>query len=870
VGELEQGARVGRYILLKSVGHGGMGVVYAAYDPELDRKVALKLLRSDKQAPAGLTAREWLLREAQAMARVSHPNVIPIYDVGTFGSQVFLAMEFIQGRTLQEWIRQEGHSWRDTLRVFLQAGEGLVAAHRVGLVHRDFKPANVLLSHTGRVYVLDFGLALLAETAGQEEASRSGEVLASPERGGELVLALQAGLAMGTPQYMPPEQYLDHRVDARADQFSFCASLYWALFRQRPFEPRQMARAASEASRGAPSSTEAWRRLPHESAIEPPPAQVRVPAWVRRAVLRGMAVHPDDRFPSMEALLEALSQQRRRARGSRALAAVGLLGVAGLGVGAYLHRQGQLCAGSEQLAAQVWNPAARQKLEAAFAATGKPFAAESARAVVGALGGYADQWTRMHTEACEATRVRGVQTEELLSLRMVCLERRRQDLRALTGLLTEADTALVVRAVDAAAALPALEPCQDITSLAEQPPPPADPARRATLERLGEALAQVKALHDAGRYRVALEQARKLEPEVAATAWLPLRAELHTLEGWLLHQQGETEAGLRKLEQAFNEAAASRSDGVVLDALARFTFTLAVNGQPDEARRWGGLAQSVLQRLGNEPSLAWNLMRNLGNVALLQGHYREAWSYFDKARTLQQQVLSPEDPRRARVTYDLGITAMRMGEHPQAIALLTEALLKTEAAKGRQHPDTATRRTMLATAYRESGDAARALPHIQTALEDRKAALGAEHPAVADALDELGMSLLALKRHGEAISTFQEAVALKRRVQGGDHPDLSFSYDGLGQALLAGGRAAEALEPLRKALSYDDTEPELLAESGFALARALWDVGQPAQAREEARRARERYVKLEKAARVAELDTWLASRRALPSGQQAP
>jgi tetratricopeptide (TPR) repeat protein len=217
------------------------------------------------------------------------------------------------------------------------------------------------------------------------------------------------------------------------------------------------------------------------------------------------------------------------------------------------------------------------------------------------------------------------------------------------------------------------------------------------------------------------------------------------------------------------------------------------------------------------------------------------------------------------VSFGLGLAAMRMGEFSKAIPMLRESLERSEAIKGKQHPETATRHTMLATAYRESGDLENALTHVQHALEVRKAVHGPEHPAVADALDELGMGYLAMKRHDEALVTFQEALAIKSKVLGEDHPDLSYSYDGIGQALLGQGNAAAAVEPLRKALSYEDTEPEALAITGFILAKALWEEGKERdKAREEARLALDRYVKLEKADQVSEINAWLKAHQDEP------
>lgn len=470
-----------------------------------------------------------------------------------------------------------------------------------------------------------------------------------------------------------------------------------------------------------------------------------------------------------------------------------------------------------------------------------------------------------------ATRVRGEQTEELLSMRMVCLDRRRKDLAALTGLLAEADAKMVERAVDAAAALPSLQPCQDITSLAEQSPLPADPTLRASIEKLGGQLSEVKALHDAGRYKAGVELARKLEPEVVATSYLPLQAELRYHLGWLLQQSGDAEGSIHQLEESFDTAETGRADRLRVEALTKLIYVFVNNGHPEEAERWGKVAQAVLSRVGNEPTLALDLMGNLGYVALLRGRYQESRDYFEKARALADSTLAPDDPKRAKVSHGLGLAALRMADYPKAIALLDESLKQTEAAKGKLHPEVATRHTMLATAYRESGDLEKALAHVQQALEVRRATQGPEHPAVADTLDELGMTFIAAKRYDEAVKTFREALEIKRKALGEDHPDLSYSYDGVGQALLAQGHPAEAIEPLRKALSYEDTEPEGLAQTGFALAKALWDGGpSPGPAREEATKARERYVKLEKPKEVAEIDAWLSAHATDPAPPPAP
>ncbi|WPB77086.1 protein kinase [Archangium violaceum] len=274
---LEPGAHVGRYVIEGLLGEGGMGVVYAARDPALGRTVALKLLRPGGGGEEGRTR---LVREAQAMARLSHPNVLPLFELGTEGGSVFLAMERVEGPTLAGWLRERERPWREVLAPFLQAGEGLAAAHRAGLVHRDFKPANVLVGADGRPRVTDFGLV-------RHEAAAD-EALPGDAGAGDTGEALtRAGAAPGTPAYMSPEQLAGREVDARGDQFSFCVALHEALYGIRPFD----ARARGEAR---------WSRVPV-------PRGPRLPGSVRAALERGLSLSPEARFPSMDALLVALA-----------------------------------------------------------------------------------------------------------------------------------------------------------------------------------------------------------------------------------------------------------------------------------------------------------------------------------------------------------------------------------------------------------------------------------------------------------------------------------------------------------------------------------------------------------------------------------
>jgi eukaryotic-like serine/threonine-protein kinase len=869
--EVPPPSQVGRYLLLKRLGEGGMGVVYSAYDPDLERKVALKLLRPDIRADSE-EARARLLREAQAMARVSHPNVIPIFDVGMWGDQVFLAMELVDGGTLSSWMQEVERPWREVLERFLAAGQGLQAAHEAGLVHRDFKPSNVLMSSNGRVYVTDFGLARQVREPRKEEPLPEAARQLSMDRRMLETTITEVGMVMGTPAYMSPEQFQDAELDARSDQFSFCAALYWGLYRQRAFDPDKMsahvAALPAPKQKESPESTQpltppgSSKKLlsgKTEGLILEPPRDVKVPAWVRQAVMRGLALEPGARFPSMTELLEALSQEQRRAR-RRFWAGAAFAGAAGLAVIAGgVYQQSQVCAGAGARMEEVWSPAARQKLEAAFTATERPFAAETASRVVQVLEGYAAEWKRQSTAVCEASRSRGTQPEELLARRVVCLERRRKNMRATVDLLSGADGALVEKALDAAHALPQLQECEDVESLAEKQGLPTDPARRAELERLEERLAEVRARVDAGRYPAALEEARQLEAPVLATGYLPLMSELRFHLGWIQEQRGESPEAARLLSQAIYDAESAREDRLKVSILNKLLFVEDGQKHFAQAAGWGQLAEATIRRLGGDPLLEADVRVNQANLAMSQNAFAEARTLLEQARALQARALAPGHPKRARTTFLLGRVLNELGENAQAVAMLEEALKQTEASVGALHPDMARRHGTLSWALRQQKEYARALEHARAAADIAKATLGPQSFPFAVAQDEVGMCLLGLGRHEEALKLYQETLATRQQTLPADSELLQYSYDGVGQALLGLGRVPEGIEALRKALSITSAPDSYLAQTGFTLAQALWRSGQSAQARSEAARARERFSQAGQTARVAEVDSWLQS-----------
>ena len=306
---LAVGARVGRFIVVERLGAGAMGVVYAAYDPKLDRRVALKLLnpQGGHDDRARRTAR--LEREAQAVAKLSHPNVVGIFDVLVHEDHLVLAMEYLAGGTLSDWLAAKKRPWRETLRMFLEVGQGLAAAHAEGQIHRDFKPDNVLLDKSGVPKVVDFGLVRMASATGPQAVDEDAITLdaGAPVDAGPAHLT-RTGAMTGTPAFMAPEQFRGGPVDARSDQFAFCVALYRALYGERPFGGNSFLTIAAAVTLGE---------------VRPAPKSADVPGWVRACLLRGLKVNPADRFPALAELVATLATDPIARRNRRLAAVVG-------------------------------------------------------------------------------------------------------------------------------------------------------------------------------------------------------------------------------------------------------------------------------------------------------------------------------------------------------------------------------------------------------------------------------------------------------------------------------------------------------------------------------------------------------------------
>ncbi len=887
---LARGTNVGRYVVLDFVGSGGMGVVYSAFDPELDRKLAIKLVRPEARSGDAGPARDRLLREAQAMAKLSHPNVLPIFDVGTYEDSVFIAVELVEGSTLRAWLQAEPRRWTAIVDVFVAAARGLAAAHAEGLVHRDFKPENVLVGQRGAVRVMDFGLARAAFDAETSATSHDRAGIAASSQSGHLT---KTGLVMGTPAYMAPEQHRSPSVDPRADQFAFCVALYEAVFGRRPFAGRTAQELAAAAI---------------AQKFEPVPAAA-VPGWLRRVVVRGLAAAPEDRWPDMNALSAALSHDHGRRW--RALGIVGATTVIAVTIGFAYGRHGDANDPCAALAGEPegWDADRRAALATSFASSGLAYADATWSHVEPMLDRHVRTWADARREACEATRVRMEQSDAAFDLQLECLALRRTQLDALLAVFDTADAGVVEHAVTSVAALEPIEGCLVVDPQRERTaPPPAD--RRARIDALRRELADASARRGVARYAEAAKIAGSVVVEADDIGWLPLRAEAGLLAGQLQADLGDVDGGAKTVAAAAELAEAERMDELVARAHTSLVSIVGVlGGRTDEGERWAKLAAAKLQRVGDLPRVEAQLAIWRASVADAAGDYALARRYTEQGVAAWQE-LDPEGPDHALALGNLGRVAYRVQDFEGALAAFRHAHDVAVASYGPQHPEVAKLLSNMAACYTSMGrldEAQKVLEQglvlLEAALEDdhpdiaitltnlaglayrqqryedaiaisrrviamRKRTLGPRSPKLTASLNNLAVSLMALERNDEAIAAYREAAEIFDHAYPEGHPEALMVLMGIGEIELKRDRPRDAIAVLERAdrigATAEGVNPFALAEARFLLARAL--VG----ARD--RREHERAVELARAAatvlragpeteqrHLPEIEAWLAA-----------
>ncbi|EDM74916.1 serine/threonine protein kinase [Plesiocystis pacifica SIR-1] len=848
-------ARIDHYVVLHRLGEGGMGIIFAAYDERLDRKVALKLLRRRQRHGTRL------IREAKALAKLSHPNIVQVYEIGSFRGAPYIAMEFVDGVTLGEWLSADARSLADILEVFRAAGRGLAAAHHERLVHRDFKPANVMVRADGRVLVMDFGLARGDDGS---EASLDAEDGADQRAEGDEVdlhgfaLASSAailhsnltvtGTMLGTPAYMAPEQFAGERGDPFSDQFSFCVALWQAVHGERPFVGDNLAAlslAVTTGDRRAPSRRD-------------------VPGWLNRAMARGLHEDRAERWPSMEALLEVLDADPERRRRNRltALGVAGALAATLGGIFALQHRAAQARAGACELEAAAiaehWDADAREAARAAFSSTELSYADESFGRASGWMDRYAAEWTDARREACMARPPEATGEDP----RSACLDEHRAEFATLAEAWTRATPDAVTDAVVAAAELPIISLCADERWLNLRERPPADPATRERVAAIRADLDQLRRQIQEGQREAVRGPLDEALAAAELLGWDPLVSEIQLARASNERTLGNFEAARGAYEAAFFAAGRASDDLRALEAASGLTGMLGmILAEFELGRHWAELAQMLLDRMDlRGATQEARMLNSLGAIQASTGEQDEALASFERALEIWRGLFGEEHPATAKALGNLAVVHMMREELDEAIAIQERALAIREDTLGSQHPDVAHSLLNLGLAVEQNADPDRALTLYGRALAIREAVHGAEHPEVAAIVHAIAACHEKAGDLDEALAEFERALELAAASLPADHPEVRGEHEGIARVRLARGEHAEALEHYAAALDGRDEEApsEALAELCFGAAQAALGGGELERARLLGERAVAGFAKDKSDKQRAEVEAWLA------------
>ncbi len=860
--------RLGRYELQAPLGAGAMGVVYAAFDPDLDRRVAVKVLASNADVA---TRQSRLAREARTLARISHPNVVPVHDVGFADDRLFIAMELVDGDTLRAHVAAHTLTVRQRLELIVQAGRGLAAAHAAGVIHRDFKPDNVFVGRDGRVRVGDFGLA----AADVDDSSSNASA----------VTITRTGALLGTPAYMAPETVAGETATAASDQFALCVTAWEILFGERPFRGTTVAELA-EATLQTPA--------------DPPDGDRRLAAVLRR----GLAVQPAARHRDVTALVDALEHvgQGRRASlwigGGVALAALGLTG--GFVLRGNTTDRVDPCARSDAGVTAVWNPSTQVVLRALFTHSGSPVGSETAETTARAIDHWVNRWSLVSGATCGDRRAELV-TGDVYARRARCLQDRADELGALLTVFARADSTTVEHAATAVADLASPEDCKSPPAVASIPP-----ERRADHDLARRLQAEGHALGLAAHYKEAVAMLGRIPGDLRDPALLAV-VELDL--GVMTSALGDRASARDHLSRAVARADEARDDGLRARALIE---TLALVGDEDvkldEAARLQDQARAAVMRGGGSAGLRADLATAIGNVAIRRGKYEDALQSLDEAIEADR-ARQPLDPiKLATVLNSAAGLRGELGDYAKSLKQSEEARELAVGAVGANHPLTAAILGSMAQSLHFSGRTAEALVAARRSLEIYEHVFGPNHPRVAAVLNNVAVLTSLAKRYDEAIVLFDRSRRITEASLGPDHADngtnwlnIASAQKDAGHLDLAVAGYVRVIEIWERALGKDhvelarplvaladvelqrhapdralpllergvalrtqsNTKPTVLAHTRFLLARALRELGrEPARVAVLVKQAREAYVADEDPDTVAEIDAWLRARRA--------
>jgi len=758
-GTTETRPKVGRFVLLDQLGAGAMGTVYSAFDPELDRKIAIKVLHhrvGDEQA----RARTRLLREGRALAKLAHPNVATLYEVGTVQDRVFLAMEFVAGQPLETWM-ETAHDWREVTRVFAAAGEGLAAAHTAGIIHRDFKPGNVVLGDDGRVTVLDFGLAT------PDGPTETDEPQTAPDANDEAAEPLGRLTAthgvVGTPAYMAPEQHRGEPATAASDQFAYCVSLFEALYGARPFE----------------GTTRQQVLLAIEDNAVTLDSDISVPRWLQRAVIRGLAPDPDDRWPSLPALLDAITHDP--AARVRRWAAPALFAAVVLGGGWLAADSGNEdpCRDVASEIQAIWNPAARARLQEGLGETA------TTQAVLTQLDTYVAALTPMRVAACEAE-----QADTPLpgaTRHAQCLDERIRAMEATVHLL-QSPSEQMLR--NAQGLIPVTEDLQACPEMATEGVPSLGSAPQ-TRREVESAIARARVLLDVGDVTEGLAQAVEALALARTTDDVSLVARATVKLGQAQLVNGESVASEATFQEALLLAVRANDHEAKVNALRMLSRALVQSSKLEQAERMADLAVASTEHFDRLP-LEWDLtlLEVRGDLARARDQPKQALEYYARMVTMSAQPGAPVFSLLSAKTA-LASALLETGQRQEAGALYREVEVLARRQYGDVHRVVAVVLDNQCIVAYQLGDLPQAESFARRSLQIRRQLVGPDHPSLAASLTNLG-GMLSTHDPQAALEPLNQALRLRLQHSG----DKSFA---VAQVLSSVGNTHRKLGDLNKA-----------------------------------------------------------------------
>jgi tetratricopeptide (TPR) repeat protein len=868
---------LGRYRIDKKLGHGGMGIVYAAFDPELEREVALKVLKFGYE---GEIAHARLRREARTLAKLAHPNVVAVHDVGEEQGQLYLAMELLEGGTLSNWLRAVPRTWPEILAMFAAAGRGLVAAHEAGLVHRDFKPDNVLIDELGKPRVVDFGLARVVEDApepvdtlpGASDQTTGGDRDQTRAASQDLT---RPGAVMGTPAYMAPEQHLGDQTDARTDQFSFCVALWEALYGERPFPGGNLAALTQAVLAGRVS-------------IGPSRG---VPRAIRTALLRGLEVDPRRRFASLAQLLDTLEAVPRRRRmvaisGVAATLGFGLIGATWVFADQPTSEAAPACVDTAARVDAIWTDARRAEINDALSGEA---VARTRILVLAGLDDHADALAAGFEEACLDTEVRQLISPELRDRRVSCLVDRLDAFAATTELLARLERADLRQATRLVQELPAVERCADLEYLAARLPDPEDPDAAAAVAHARRELATANADITAVRIDDAEAALIRASAAVARIEHPPLAVELEFARARVLTLRGQYEQAAKQIEDAYHHAFAIGHDDVATDASLELMLAIGLDlGEPEQALTWARHAESLIERSGNARAEA-RLLDARGKMLHRLGESEQAVALFEQALALRRREFGPRSSEVASSLNDLSNALDRLGRRDEARKVLAEAIEIKLETLGDFSTSTAGSLTNMGMLLWKAGEYEAAIEHHQHALKVFERAYGPAHRSVAGTSLNLAKALHSAGRGEEALPVIERGLAIVRagendaaglevllvNIQGGVYeqlrrwddareaysaelalltkmhgeqaPELASALLGLAEVANGAREYKVAIEHARRVLALqpaDEPEWDQAMDAHLSLAEAQLGLGKRDEARAHAVLARDGFAKI--------------------------